>query len=58
MKKLERAEEVLQLPVATGEALKKLNLAGIWKDREIGDSTAYSQALRKKLASRMLIDWN
>ncbi|EMM74041.1 hypothetical protein LEP1GSC038_0707 [Leptospira weilii str. 2006001855] len=29
----------LELPVATGEALEKLNLAGIWKDREIGDST-------------------
>ncbi|EMO87258.1 hypothetical protein LEP1GSC024_0279 [Leptospira noguchii str. 2001034031] len=51
MKKFEK-EESVEFPLSTAEQLKKLNLSGIWKEREIEDSVFYSQELGKKLVTR------
>ncbi|EMN01171.1 hypothetical protein LEP1GSC035_0297 [Leptospira noguchii str. 2007001578] len=51
LKKFEK-EESVEFPLSTAEQLKKLNLSGIWKEREIEDSVFYSQELRKKLVTR------
>ncbi|WP_196229224.1 hypothetical protein [Leptospira noguchii] len=51
MKKFEK-EKSVKFPISTIQALKKLNLSGIWKDREIEASVFYSQELGKKLVTR------